>query len=140
MEYRFATEHDLDLLAGWNHQLIQDEGHRNKMTVPQLRERMKGFLAEDYKAVLFFDEDEPVAYGLYRENPEEVYLRQFFVIRDRRRNGFGRGAIDILCREIWPPRKRLTVEVLVQNTVGVRFWRAVGYKDYCLMLEIMPEV
>ena len=31
MEYRFATDSDLDLLAEWNHQLIRDEGHRNPM-------------------------------------------------------------------------------------------------------------
>lgn len=137
IEYRFATEADLDLLAQWNHQLIRDEGHRNRMTVPELRQRMRGWLAGDYTAVLF-EEGEAVAYAVYRESPDEVYLRQFFVSRDRRRTGVGRRAIGILRQEIWPSSKRLTLEVLCQNTTGLRFWRAMGYKDYCLTLEILP--
>jgi hypothetical protein len=30
------------LLAELNHQLIRDEGHRNRMTVPELKRRMRG--------------------------------------------------------------------------------------------------
>ncbi len=139
MEYRFAAEPDLDLLAEWNHQLIRDEGHRNPMTVPELRQRMKGWLEGEYKAVLFFDGREAAAYGLYREDREELYLRQFFVRRDKRRKGIGRRAMRTLQEKIWPRHKRLTVEVLCRNMAGIQFWRSVGYKDYCLTLEINPE-
>jgi GNAT superfamily N-acetyltransferase len=139
MEYRFATEADLDLLAEWNHQLIQDEGHRNRMTVPELRQRMTGWLAADYRAVVFLSDGAPMAYALYRESPEEVYLRQLFVRRDKRRQGAGHRAMTLLRQHIWPRQKRLTVEVLCQNTVGTQFWRAMGYKDYSLTLEILPE-
>ena len=138
MEYRLATESDLDLLAEWNHQLIRDEGHRNPMAAPELRERMRGWLAADYQAVVFLSDGDPVAYALYRETADEVYLRQFFVRRDKRRAGYGRRAITVLRQNIWSPRKRLTVEVLCQNTMGIQFWRTMGYEDYCLTLEIMP--
>jgi GNAT superfamily N-acetyltransferase len=139
MEYRFATDSDLDLLAEWNHQLIRDEGHRNPMTVPELRERMRGWLGGEYKAVIFGPEADPVAYALYRETATEVYLRQLFVRRDRRREGIGRAAMEVLRSQVWPRRKRLTVEVLTANLRAVAFWRSIGYKDYCLTLEIMPE-
>jgi hypothetical protein len=33
----------------------------------------------------------------------------------------------------------LTVDVLVTNHSALAFWRAVGYQDYALTLEIMPE-
>lgn len=134
MEHRFATDSHLDLLAEWNHQLIRDEGHRNSMTVPALRERMRGWLAGEYVAVLFGPQTEPVAYALYEEHATEVYLRQFFVRRDRRREGIGRGAMDVLRSQLWSRRKRLTEEVL-----AVAFWRSIGCKDYCLTLEIIPE-
>ena len=140
MEYRFATSSDLDLLAEWNHQLIRDEGHRNRMTVPELRERMREWLGGEYKAVIFSAEAEPVAYALYKENVTEVYLQQLFVRRDCRRKGIGREAVDILRRRLWPRDKRLTVEVLTANDAAVAFWRSVGYEDYCLTLEIMPKV
>jgi len=139
MDYRLATGDDLDLLAVWNRQLIQDEGHRNAMTLTQLRERMDDWLVGEYRAVIFSVEAEPVAYALYRESHSEVYLRQLFVARDYRRQGIGREAIGILQDRLWPRTKRLTVEVLVTNTAALHFWRAVGYRDYSLMLEILPE-
>jgi predicted acetyltransferase len=128
------------LLAELNHQLIRDEGHRNRMTVPELEQRMKGWLASEYAAMLFENDGEVVAYALYREQPEEIYLRQLFVARNRRRKGIGKEAVKILRTKIWPNNKRLTVEVLLQNEAAVAFWRAVGYKDYSLTLEILPEI
>ena len=140
MNFRIATLDDCRLLAGLNHQLLQDERHRNRfMTLPQLEERMRGFLSGEYRGVIFQEDGEVVAYALYREQPDEIYLRQLFVVRDRRRRGIGRRAIEILRSEIWPKNKRLTVDVLLHNTTAIAFWRAVGYKDYVLGLEIPAE-
>jgi ribosomal protein S18 acetylase RimI-like enzyme len=47
--------------------------------------------------------------------------------------------VEILRANIWPKNKRLTVDVLLSNTSAIAFWRAVGYKDYGLALEIPPE-
>src|SRR5712691_3812954 len=134
MKFRLATLDDCGLLADLNHQLIRDEGHRNPMTVAQLEQRMRGWLAEEYRAVIYEDEDEVVAYALFREQPDEIYLRQLFVVRDRRRYGIGRRAVEILRSSVWPRHKRLTVEVLVSNKNAVAFWRAMGYADYSLTL------
>jgi predicted acetyltransferase len=138
MNFRHATLNDCPLLAEFNHQLIRDEGHRNKTTVPELEQRMKGWLASEYAAVIFENGGENVAYALYREQPEEIYLRQLFVVRNLRRKGLGRNVVEILRSKIWPRDKRLTVEVLVQNVGAVAFWRSVGYKHYSLTLEILP--
>ncbi len=139
MTFRRAAFDDGAQLAELNHQLIRDEGHRNHMTAPELKQRMKDWLASEYTAVIFEDEKDLVAYALYRERAEEIYLRQFFVIQSRRRRGVGRQAFEILRSQIWPATKRLTVDVLVQNTAAISFWRAVGYQDYCLTLELMPD-
>jgi predicted acetyltransferase len=101
---------------------------------------MKSWIASEYAAVLFEDSGEVVAYALYREQPEEIYLRQLFVVRNQRRKGIGKEAVKILRSKIWPKNKRLTVEVLLQNEAAVAFWRAVGYKDYSLTLETLPEI
>jgi GNAT superfamily N-acetyltransferase len=139
IELRFATDRDLDLLAEWNHQLIHDEGHRNPMQAPELRQRMRAWLEGEYKAVIFGPETEPVAYALYRETGDEVYLRQLFVRRDKRGEGIGHAAVEALRAQCWPRGKRLTVEVLTANVRAVAFWRDIGYQDYCLTLEIMPD-
>lgn len=138
LSWRKASDSDLDLLAEWNHQLIRDEGHRNSMTVVQLAERMKKWLQGEYEAVVF-SADEPVAYALFKKEGELIYLRQFFVRRDRRRKGIGRAAFEILKEQVWSKDVRLTVDVLCQNQGGIAFWRSVGYRDYCLTLEIMPS-
>jgi predicted acetyltransferase len=108
------------------------------MSVPELERRMRDWLASEYAAILFEEAGTAVAYCLYREQAEEVYLRQFFVVQDRRR-GIGRYAFKILRSKIWPRAKRLTVDVLVHNTVGIAFWRAVGCRDYSLTLELLPD-
>ncbi|EEF57960.1 GNAT family N-acetyltransferase [Pedosphaera parvula] len=139
MKFRFATTEDCPLLAELNHQLIRDEGHRNPMTVPELEQRMQGWLSGEYRAVIYEDGGEVVAYSLFSEQPDQIYLRQLFVVRHRRRQGFGLQAVQILRSQVWPKGKRLTVDVLVANQGGVAFWRKIGYKDYCLTLEIPPD-
>jgi len=139
LTYRRAGLDDLDILADWNRQLIRDEGHANPMTADQLRERMRGWIGGDYRAVLFLESDEPVAYGLYRESEDEIHLRQFYVERNRRRQGIGRRAMETLIGTVWPRDRRLTVEVLCTNEAALAFWRSIGYRDYCLELEIRPE-
>lgn len=138
MNYRRATLDDCSLLAELNHQLIRDEGHRNPMTIEELTERMHDWLKAEYTVILFEDANEVVAYALYRQQPTELYLRQLFVVRHRRRQGLGRCAMRLLLDEVWPKGLRLTVDVLCTNGAAIAFWRALGYKDYCLTLEIMP--
>ena len=46
---------------------------------------MKSWLVSEYAAVIFEEEKGVVAYAMYREQPEEIYLRQLFVVRNCRR-------------------------------------------------------
>jgi GNAT superfamily N-acetyltransferase len=137
LRHRAATSKDHARLAELNHQLIRDEGHRNAMTVPQLEERLREWLASGYAAVIFEADQELAAYALYREEPREIDLRQLFVVSHHRRQGIGRRAFEIL-RSLWPVDKRLTVEVLAHHAPAVAFWRSLGYQDYSLKLEILP--
>jgi GNAT superfamily N-acetyltransferase len=89
--------------------------------------------------VLFQQGGETVAYALYWGNPHEIYLRHLYVIRNRRREGIGRQVMHILRDQIWPSDVRLTVEVLLRNTVALAFWRAMGYQDFSMKLEILPK-
>jgi GNAT superfamily N-acetyltransferase len=135
---RRATVSDLELLGSLNQQLIEDEGHRSALSLSQLRERMRGWITVEYTAMLFEYKGEVVGYALYRDEPGLIYLRQFFVRRDRRRKSMGRRAFALLRKQIWPASKRITVEVLILNEAAVAFWKAVGFKEYALTLEIPP--
>lgn len=135
MNLRAATPADIDTLAELNHQLIADEGADNPMSVRQLAERMAEWLVGRYRATLFEEDGAPVAYALYRDDGESIYLRQFFVARDRRRTGVGRDAITRLVDEVFPPGKRVVVEVLAKNARAMAFWHAMGFVDYFMTLE-----
>lgn len=142
MKYRFATLDDVPLLARMNKQLVEDEQHRNRFKSEEwFAERMRGFLAGEYRAVLFEIEAAVVGYALYRNHPEHgdtIYLRQIFVDRAHRRQGIGKRALRLLKEEILPPGKRRVVEVLVGNHAAREFYRAAGFHEYSLELEIPP--
>ena len=109
------------------------------MTVPELASRMHHWLESDYRASIFEDDSGIIAYALYREEKDLLYLRQFFVQRHRRRAGLGRKCLKILFSQVWPKDKRITVNVLCQNHLGTVLWRAVGFTDYSLTLEFDPR-
>lgn len=138
VRYRLATAEDCPRLAELNRELIRDEGHRNRMTVPELEQRMRTWIAEEYRAVIFEDDTEIVAYVVFREEPQEIYLRQLFVVAHRRGQGIGRRAVEILRTQLWPHNKRLTVAALTSNESALQFWRSLGYTDYAVSLEILP--
>ncbi len=136
MIVRKATSTDVSLLARLNQQLIVDEGHRNPMTLAELEQRMAGWIGDEgYEAVLLEPDRKTVGYALFRREPEHIYLRQFFVCRDFRRQGFGRQAIDWLLRHAWNDALRVRLDVWIGNEEAISFWRAVGFRDYCLTME-----
>ena len=65
-----------------------------------------------------------------------MYLRQYFVARDFRRRGIGGQAIRVLAEEVSPADKRVRVNLLIWNRPALEFWRAVGFVDYLITLEM----
>jgi GNAT superfamily N-acetyltransferase len=134
---RPATLADSEALGRLNHELIRDEGPRTRMSLAELTERMRNWLAyEGYEALLGLDGDAVVAHVLWRDLPDSVYLRQIYVQREYRRQGTARQLMLTLF-ERWPD-KRLTVDVLAGNARALAFWRRMGYQDYAVMLERLP--
>lgn len=129
-----ATVRDSLVLAQMNLRLIRDEKHRNPMNVVQLKRRMQGWLRGEYTAYLFLESLDVVGYCLFKKIGNFVYIRQFYVDRGSRRKGLGRKAFGSLRKKVWKGRK-LRLDVLVGNKRAIGFWRAVGFKDYCLTME-----
>lgn len=139
MQLREATADDLSLLAELNRQLIQDQRASNPMSVAELEARMRGWLVAEYRAVVFEIDSKPVAYGLFRPNEGGIHLRQFFVARAFRRQGIGRRAIEAFRQRFVPPGAALTLEVLVHNSPGLAFWRALGFQEHALSFRLPPS-
>jgi len=135
MEYRVATTEDVPLLAGLNKQLIEDEQHRNAMSIEELAERMARWLANGYRATIFLYNGEVIGYTLFRHEPDHVYIRQFFIARQYRRRGFGRETIEWLRGNAWKDFRRFRLDVLIGNERAIAFWRSVGFQEYCVTME-----
>ena len=146
---RGATHADLDVLARLNNQLIEDEGHRNPMSIPELAGRMRGWLRDGWNADLFVrvapsEADVIVGYALYQHRKDEffperriVYLRQFLIEREYRRQGVGRTALQQLFATRFPSPCTVVVEVLTANAHGLSFWQAVGFHPYEMTLHAL---
>ncbi len=105
------------------------------MSETELAGRMQKWLEGEYEATFFERENEIIGYALYREDPDALYLRQFFVSTEFRRKGLGREAFRLLTAD-WNHKKRaLRLDVLSNNEQGIAFWRAMGFHDYCITME-----
>jgi len=136
LNHRSANENDLELLAIWNKQLIEDEGHDNSMTVAQLRERMSEWLKGDYQVIVFSKTSAPSAYAVFQDRDDHISLRQFFVDRAQRRCGIGKEALAILENRILPGSKSVMVEVMAWNQSGLAFWEAAGFIPRYIGMEL----
>jgi ribosomal protein S18 acetylase RimI-like enzyme len=136
VEFRFAKVEDAENLGALNSLLIRHEGHRNAMTVPQLVERMTEWLRSEYEAAVVEECGAIVGYALFRRDADHVYLRQILVQTENRRRGIGRSLIQWLVKYAWQDAPRVRIDVLVGNEAALHFWKAIGFAEYCLTLEM----
>lgn len=130
---RISSEEDLDLLSKLNRQLIEDEMHDNNMTLDQLKERMHGFLSSNYKAYLFMEGDDLKGYALINHAKQPLYLRQFYICRDSRRQGYGKVAFFKLLDYIGT--RTIDIEVLYWNETGKKFWNSIGFEERSIYMR-----
>ena len=110
------------------------------MSLERLEARMSGWLAEgDYQALLFQEDGATVAYSLVSVDEDSAFIRHFFVLHEHRGRGVGRRAMEILLKRVIPPTARVTLDVLASNRAGHLFWRSVGFADYAIRMERLPD-
>ncbi|REJ11946.1 MAG: GNAT family N-acetyltransferase [Paenibacillaceae bacterium] len=119
-----------------NKQLIEDEQHDNPMNVAQLAERMRGFLSGTYSAWLFVAGDDVKGYALVDHGRHPLYLRQFFICRHCRRQGWGRKGFHLLLQELGTDM--IDIDVLVWNMRGRRFWESLGFAGRSIRMRYEP--
>ncbi|GIF69378.1 hypothetical protein Ais01nite_74130 [Asanoa ishikariensis] len=132
---RLATAADAPLLAAMNRHLIEDQRHHSTATTADLEARMRRWIAGDQYAVALVERDGlSVAYAVWRDDEDGIYVRQFFLSRDHRREGLGRAGFAVLL-DSWDD-KPIKLDALVHNERGLAFWRALGFRDYSLILSL----
>lgn len=132
-----AKSSEVDLLAQLNHQLDKDEPHPYPLPLSALIERMALWIAEgEYEVLLFRSGDRLIGYAVWRAEESGSYLRHFFICRDQRRQGWGRAAIQLLCSEVFPKDRPVNIDAAVGNKAGIAFWRAIGFQEFSLGMEL----
>lgn len=134
-----ATESDAALLAELNLQLMEDEQHPYMLPLEELCARMARWIAGEYRVLLFHNAGRVCGYAVWRAEERGTYLRHFFICRDQRRLGLGRILVDKLRREYFPKDQPLQLEAAIWNKDAIAFWRAIGFQDFGLTLEMKPE-
>jgi predicted acetyltransferase len=135
IEFRKAENEDLHVLGQMNKELIEDEGHSNPMNIDELTDRMRDILNSVYTSYLIMVDGTISGYCLFRDDESCIYIRQLFVERSKRRIGLGRACVKWLKSNFWIDRK-IIIEVLSLNDNGIKFWRSIGFRDYCIVMEL----
>ncbi len=143
---RAATESDLPILARMNKYLIEDEGSRNPKSVVELQHRMSEWLQGDWNVELLVDEETIVGYAVYQFRKDEyypdktaVYLRQFFIDRDKRNKGLGNLAFKTLAQTRFPTGCTIVIDALASNPRGYKFWSKLGFQPYCTTMHLQNQ-
>jgi GNAT superfamily N-acetyltransferase len=131
-----AKDTEVALLAQLNRQLDEDEPHPHPLPLGALTERMACWIGGEYDVLLFRSGDRVVGYAAWRADEHGSHLRHFFICRDRRRQGWGRAAMRLLCRDVFPRDRPLYLNAVLGNTSGIAFWHALGFRDFALSLEL----
>ncbi len=133
IDLRACTSKDVLELAQMNRMLIEDERAENDMTLAQLEGRMQGFLAGEYRAFLFEKAGERVGYALVNPSAVPVYLRQFFICREKRRTGLGKEAFHALLAHL--NLDTIDIDVYVWNETGRAFWQSLGFRARAISMR-----
>ena len=137
MEIQCCTIQDIPLLARMNKRLIEDEGSDNPMTVPELEERMLGFLGSEYHGYFFTEGETVLGYALVRHTASPLYLRQFYVERAYRRRHIGQRAFHLLLTYL--ETDRIDIDVLPWNEAGQQFWKSCGFAETCVSMRYQKK-
>ena len=136
MNDRPFEDNDLSKIARWNTELHEDEGS-TPMSVADAESRLRAWLLEDkFDGAIFEVDGEEVGYILYERreaSPEErdskpaIYVRQFYIARDHRRQGIGSLAFRRFKAKHGMGEVRLVLDVKATNPLGQRFWEQLGF-------------
>ena len=134
MEIVRAEPTDVETLAELNKRLIEDERHPDPMDIVQLTERMREWLATDYICYVAKENEDIVAYCLYRDDGGSYYMRQLYVDRAHRRKGIATRLLDWLYENVWTDKK-VRLDVLAHNEDAVAFYKRYGFRVGVFRME-----
>ena len=133
-----CTLADVPQLALLNKQLIDDEKSNNTMSIKELEDRMHGFINTEYDAYYFMKHDDIIGYALVKNTCNPLYLRQFLIEREYRKNLYGTSAFRCLLEHL--NVDSIDIEVLPWNEPGIRFWESLGFHEVSRYMRLERSI
>lgn len=133
-----CTLADVTQLALLNKQLIDDEKSNNTMSIKELEERMHEFITTEYDAYFFIKQETVVGYALVKNTCNPLYLRQFLIDREYRKNHYGTQAFHTLMGYL--NVNSIDIEVLPWNEPGIRFWGSLGFHEISRYMRLERSI
>lgn len=136
MKIRNAQSSDLKMLATMYRQLRVDALYPrtyeslNALEI-KLDDLMRNF---GWQATLLEEDHKILGYCLWQKRDDAIYIRQFWIARTLRREGYGRKFIELIKKYYWQ-NQRIKLEVLHQNRRAIAFWESLGFSMQALILE-----
>lgn len=127
------------MLARLYHELTRAEGSREPMRFSSIETQFRAWFDEGCRALIFQNSSsKTLAYCLYKEMTDCVFLKHFFVALPFRRQGVGTRGMQQLLEAIWPQNKKVYVEVLADNPAAKAFWEKQGFAEFSHTMRRLP--
>lgn len=122
---------DIGHVTEMNRRLQEDEG-AEVMPLDKIEQRLRQWIdSSRYRVLLIKDADKILGYLIYDLTPQEngaIYLRQLFIDRTFRRQGYASAAVKAFTEAFTGPTRQVEADVLVMNQTGRAFWESLGFR------------
>lgn len=136
MEIKAAESSDIKMLAMMYRQLRVDALYpRANQSLNTLEKKLEDLMKNfGWQATLLLEGGQVIGYCLWQKRDDATYIRQFWIVRALRREGYGREFIQLIKETFWQ-NERIKLEVLHHNSRAIAFWESLGFSMQALILE-----
>ncbi|MFW6288931.1 MAG: NUDIX domain-containing protein [Spirochaetota bacterium] len=136
LTYDHADESDLPQLAVFNAALLDEQRIVTDLEPVELENRLRGYLADGYLAVLFRWDGQPVGYCLYRLYPKYAYVRHLYVDESVSKKLGLADALSLLRNKEFADYASIRHDVPESAKERLRIWESMGFRPRSTRVEL----
>lgn len=136
LSYTRADENDVAVLARLTSALLDDQRIAVDLDQEELENRIRGYLADGYQAVLFTWGDRAVGFCLYRLNPKYANIRHFYVDESVGKKLNASDAFSMLRNNELGEYASIRVDVPESAKERLQLWQSMGFRPRSIRLEL----
>ncbi|MEL6476905.1 MAG: GNAT family N-acetyltransferase [Pseudomonadota bacterium] len=114
-----------------------DRAHGGKITREQATEKLGLMLQAGHRAVLFRRQGLALGMAIWMDMGDHVFLRNFVIDRDHRREGFGAALFARWRSDLLPAGTKLRLEVGALH--AQKFWERQGFSIWSTGMRLDPR-